>query len=155
MEYIKTNWNDDTEPSISAENLNNIENGIEDAKNKINDLKAEILYSDEIGTYTTATLNDNISNYSKIVIIWEPNVYAEFLGRRTTTDYDFKPNKLYIFNTIFYNFDNKQIYTTLTGYQINDNILTISLNQAGTVGASNSYTAAANVMKVVKVIGYK
>lgn len=112
-----------------------------------------VLFENSSGSLSV-TLSDSASNYSFL--------YIETIGLQYT-DY-IKSNSILISNpngktisnaSSFYNFTNNQIYVVDFVFSISDTTISISNNQAGTVGANNAYVGSANVIGITKIIGYK
>lgn len=113
-----------------------------------------VLYDNNAGSVSSVTLSDNASKFSRIDIIVKGLQYSDYIKEDCITVYE--PNGKSISRTFgFYSPNNLQIYIVNPIFIINNTSITISSNQAGTVGASNSYTGYNNCIGITKVIGYK
>lgn len=119
----------------------------------INSLMPVSLFDAPAGSLTV-TLNDSASNYNML--------YIETIGLQYTTILKTEafivnnPNNKTISKTYgFYNSINNQIYIVTPIFTINGTSITISNNQAGTVGANNAYLGSNDTIGITKVLGYK
>lgn len=122
--------------------------------NNANELITEIeLFSNPSGSLNV-TLNDSSANYDYLYI---ETIALQYVDNIKNDSFIINnPNGKDITRTYsFYNMTNNQIYVVCPIIYINNTSITISNNQAGTVGATNSYVGLGNCIGITKVIGYK
>jgi hypothetical protein len=138
--------------SDTSKSLNDVTNYI--------DGQGVILYENSTAqANTTITLSDSFLNYDHIIIEWKARGYTDYFNHYQTMVSKPVNNRAYCVPSAFYNHTNNQIYAVCTYYKIKENnkieIGNSGSSQAGTVGASNAYTANPGVWGIIRVIGYK
>ena len=148
MEKINFENKPSTNTPINATNLNTLQNNIENA---INEYLPITLFENESGLTGNITLNDNVSNYSFIEIIYGCDGYYFY------SKFENANGKKVGFITPYVSTDNGNLFLYTSNYEIfgNEiNFLTCSnvyVNTSNTIGdyGNNSY------IRIYKVFGYK
>lgn len=144
---------------ITAENMNEIKTVVNNISKDLNDV--ETVLNDLIQTtnlYSSnefienVNLNEQASKFNSFIVEINGNKYPENIKKKTFLMKNSNENCCFESLT-WYNFSNKQIYVASPIFTLEDKVIKISNNIAGTVGASTSYQAEPNVVKITNVWG--
>ena len=155
MSYTKTTWVNNNSPKINADNLNNIENGIEandlaiEQNNlAINNLTPVVLYdNDTTGTGGTVTLSETSANFTYLEIFFRCNQYTKIYNSVKV----YLPDQKYVSLT--------SIQTDNNGFGIYSahvkiNGTTITKSNYGIYWTNSGYTHT-DYIYITRVIGYR
>ena len=134
---------------LSAENLNQMQDNIEEAINEVDEkMQGTVLYSNETGTIGNITLSYSVANYD----------YIEIQGRRTAFIYS--SGKIYNANgkTIVLTSSNAtddHIYLYTKVIQINGDTITAVRAKLMYLNSQTQTFATDNDNYITRVVGYK
>lgn len=142
----KINFVNNSEPYLSAENLNQMQSNIEDA------IKETILYENENGTLANFVLNETSTNYNSIEIMYGCDGYYYSTGKifsphgkkigLLTPSVSETDERVFIYTSDWQIWENQTLFIKASNKYINEN------NTISSFG-TNSY------IRIYKVIGYK
>lgn len=154
----KVTLNDNTDVAdvnkVKADDMNEIKSVVNNNANEFINKLPVTLFENQSGSYSNIVLNDSAANYSKLYIETKGLQYTDYIKDGFLV-IDNPNGKTVSTSNTFYNFSNNQIYVVDTIFTISGTSITISGNQAGTVGAASAYGGNGNCLGITKVLGYK
>ena len=143
----KINFVNNSEPYLSAENLNQLQTNIENAINGF------VLYENESGTTENITLNETSSNYNAIEIMYGCDGYYFSTGKI------FSPNgkKIGLQTPSVSETVDERIFIYTSNWQINEGNINFIKASNKYMNPDNSIASfgTTSYIRIFKVIGYK